>query len=161
MTRRTQSQNSERSQNMSWKTMYRSFYYQGAPEPDDITLNAAETALLVIDIQNKYMQIPEDPAESKRWAPFIERMNSIVIPNAVSLIDTCRKKNVEIMFARIACLKEDGRDRSLSKRNQAGTICCYRRTPRMPRSCRSSPPQRGKSCSPRPRTVRSPARTCG
>ena len=116
MTRRTQSQNSERSQNMSWKTMYRSFYYQGAPEPDDIILNAAETALLVIDIQNKYMQITEDPIESKRWAPFIERMNSIVIPNTVSLIETCRNKNVEVMFARIACLKEDGRDRSLSQK---------------------------------------------
>jgi nicotinamidase-related amidase len=101
---------------MSWKTMYRSFYYQGAPEPEDIVLRAAETALLVIDIQNKYMQVPDDAAESKRWAPFFERMNSIVIPNTVSLIETCRKKNVEVMFARIACLKEDGRDRSLSQK---------------------------------------------
>ena len=101
---------------MSWKTMYRSFYYQGAPEPEDILLNAAETALLVIDIQNKYMQVPDDPAESKRWAPFFERMNSIVIPNTVSLIETCRQKNVEVIFARIACLKEDGRDRSLSQK---------------------------------------------
>jgi nicotinamidase-related amidase len=96
--------------------MYRSFYYQGAPEPRDIILNASETALLVIDIQNKYMQVADDPAESKRWTPFFERMNSIVIPNTVSLIETCRKKNVEVMFARIACLKEDGRDRSLSQK---------------------------------------------
>ena len=101
---------------MSWKTMYRSFYYQGAPEPQDIILNASETALLVIDIQNKYMQIPDDPVESKRWAPFFERMSSIVIPNTATLIETCRKNNVEVMFARIACLKEDGRDRSLSQK---------------------------------------------
>ncbi len=101
---------------MSWKTMYRSFYYQGAPEPEDIILNAVETALLVIDIQNKYMQVADDPAESKRWAPFFERMNSIVIPNTVSLIETCRQKNIEVMFARIACLKQDGRDRSLSQK---------------------------------------------
>jgi nicotinamidase-related amidase len=107
---------SERSRTMSWKTMYRSFYYQGAPEPEDIILNAVETALLVIDIQNKYMQVPDDPAESKRWAPFFERMNSIVIPNTVSLIETCRQKNIEVMFARIACLKQDGRDRSLSQK---------------------------------------------
>jgi len=60
---------------MSWKKKYRSFYYQGAPEPEDIILNAAETALLVIDIQNKYMIDPDDPEESKRWAPFFERMN--------------------------------------------------------------------------------------
>jgi len=101
---------------MSWKTNYRSFYYQGAAEPQDIILNASETALLVIDIQNKYMQVPDDPAESKRWAPFFERMNSIVIPNTISLIETCREKNVEVLFARIACLKEDGRDRSLSQK---------------------------------------------
>ena len=55
---------------MSWKEKYRSFYYQGAPEAEDITLNAAETALLVIDIQNKYMNYPDDPEESNRWAPF-------------------------------------------------------------------------------------------
>ena len=48
--------------------------------------------------------------------PFFERMNSIVIPNTVSLIETCRSKDVEIIFARIACLKEDGRDRSLSQK---------------------------------------------
>jgi len=101
---------------MSWKTNYRSFYYQGAPEPQDIVLKASETALLVIDIQNKYMQVPDDPAESKRWAPFFERMNSIVIPNTVSLVETCREKNVEVLYARIACLKEDGRDRSLSQK---------------------------------------------
>ena len=101
---------------MSWKTQYRSFYYQGAPEPEDIILNAAETALLVIDIQNKYMQTPDDPEENKRWTPFFERMNSMVIPNTVSLIESCRNKNVEVIFARIACLKQDGRDRSLSQK---------------------------------------------
>ena len=101
---------------MSWKTMYRSFYYQGAPEPEDIVLNAEETALLVIDIQNKYMDVPDDPDENRRWTPFFERMNSIVIPNTARLIKTCRQKNVEVMFARIACLKEDGRDRSLSQK---------------------------------------------
>ena len=101
---------------MSWKTQYRSFYYQAAPEPEDIILKAAETALLVIDIQNKYMQKPDDPEENKRWVPFFERMNSTVIPNTVSLMETCRNKNVEVIFARIACLKEDGRDRSLSQK---------------------------------------------
>ena len=85
---------------MSWKNNYRSFYYQGAPDPEDIILDAAETALLVIDIQNKYMSDPDDPKERNRWAPFFERMNSIVIPNTVSLIETCRNKKVEVIFAR-------------------------------------------------------------
>ena len=30
----------------SWKTRNRSFYYEGAPEPDDLDLKPAETALL-------------------------------------------------------------------------------------------------------------------
>ncbi len=101
---------------MSWKTMYRSFYYQGAPEPEDIVLPAGETALLVIDIQNKYLQVPGDPQEGKRWAPFFERMHRTVIPNTAALVRACRELKVEVVFARIACLKSDGRDRSLSQK---------------------------------------------
>ncbi len=101
---------------MSWKTKYRSFYYHGAPEPEDIVLKAGETALLVIDIQNTYMKRPEDPKKLKQWVPFLDRMNNIVIPNTASLIEACRDEGVEIIFARIACLKKDGRDRSLSQK---------------------------------------------
>lgn len=101
---------------MNWKTDYRSFYYAEAPEPEDIVLDPADTALLVIDVQNTYMQTPDDPVEAARWQPFLERMNRIVIPNTAALIETCRGLGVETLFARIACLKEDGRDRSLSQK---------------------------------------------
>jgi len=101
---------------MSWKTWYRSFYYQWAPEPEDIVLEATDTALLVIDIQNTYMKSPEDPEELKRWSPFLDRMSNQVIPNCETLIEACRSKKIEIIFARISCLKEDGRDRSLSQK---------------------------------------------
>ena len=101
---------------MSWKTAYRSFYYDGAPEPEDMVLPAAETALLVIDIQNTYLAPHEDPRERERWAPFVARMNGIVIPNTARLIGECRARGVEVAFARIACLKTDGRDRSLSQK---------------------------------------------
>ena len=99
-----------------WKTAYRSFYYATAEEPDDIVLPAGETALLVIDIQNTYLEEPDDPAEAKRWAPFFERMHSTVIPNTVKLVEQARTKGIEVIFARIACLKDDGRDRSLSQK---------------------------------------------
>jgi len=99
-----------------WKTAYRSFYYEKADPPDDIVLPHDETALLVIDIQNTYMEIPEDPHEEDRWQPFFERMNGTVIPNTAKLVSLCREKGVEVVFARIACLKEDGRDRSLSQK---------------------------------------------
>jgi len=43
-------------------------------------------------------------------------MRDIVIPNIQSLMQTCRTRGVEVMFARIACLKDNGRDRSLSQK---------------------------------------------
>lgn len=99
-----------------WKTAYRSFYYQNSDEPDDIVLPPAETTLLVIDIQNTYLEVPDDPAEAAVWVPFFDRMHGAVIPNTAKLIDQAREAGVEVIFARIACLKEDGRDRSLSQK---------------------------------------------
>ncbi len=99
-----------------WKHAYRSFYYETADEPEDIRLEPAKTALLVIDIQNTYMEIDPDPAEAERWAPFRQRMNDVVIPNTCAMIRYCRENGIEVIFARIACLKKDGRDRSLSQK---------------------------------------------
>ena len=99
-----------------WKNAYRSFYYETADPPEDIHLDPGSTALLVIDIQNTYMEIDPDPLEAERWAPFRERMNTTVIPNTAKLIADCRARGVEVIFARIACLKPDGRDRSLSQK---------------------------------------------
>ncbi len=99
-----------------WKNAYRSFYYQKAEPPEDIVLGVDDTALLIIDIQNTYLEVPSDPDEAARWAPFFERMNGTVIPNTAGLADWARERGVEVMFARIACLTEDGRDRSLSQK---------------------------------------------
>ena len=44
---------------MSWKTAYRSIYYDGAPEPADPNLAKESTALLIIDVQNTYFTRPE------------------------------------------------------------------------------------------------------
>jgi len=99
-----------------WKNAYRSFYYETAEPPEEIRLNPASSALLVIDIQNTYLEVDPDPIEAARWAPFRERMNEIVIPNTAKLIADCRARGVEVIFARIACLKPDGRDRSLSQK---------------------------------------------
>lgn len=101
---------------MSWKTAYRSFYYETAEEPEDIVLPAAKTALLVIDIQNTYLEPKDDDAENARWQPFFDRMNNVVIPNTAKLVEQCRKNGTEVIFARIACMKSDGRDRSLSQK---------------------------------------------
>ncbi len=107
--------NSE-SSNQNWKSAYRSFYYQNAEEPEDIVLDPHSTALLIIDVQNTYLEEKETAQETKRWQPFYRRMNQTVIPNISHLIRECRSQGVEIIFARIACHKQDGRDRSLSQK---------------------------------------------
>jgi len=101
---------------MGWKTGYRSFYYQGAPEPDDPLLDPQETVLLTIDIQNIYMQLADDPVQQARWAPFVKRMREIVIPTVQKLQTRFRAQGMDVLHARIACLLEDGRDRSLSQK---------------------------------------------
>ena len=101
---------------MTWKTAYRSFYYANAEPPEDIVLKPATTALLVIDVQNTYLEIPQDVGEAKRWQPFFDRMHTTVIPTAAGLIADARSRGVEVIFAHIACLKDDGRDRSLSQK---------------------------------------------
>ncbi len=99
-----------------WKRAFRSFYYANAEPPEDIELVTGETALLVIDIQNTYLEESDDPVERERWAPFQERMRNSVIPNTARLVELARERGVEALFARIACLTEDGRDRSLSQK---------------------------------------------
>ncbi len=108
---------------MSWKTAFRSFYYAGAPEPEDPDLAPGETALLVIDVQNTYVErpardsLPEDERASyDAWTPFHERMRETVIPRTAALLARCRELGVECLFARIACHTRDGRDRSLSQK---------------------------------------------
>ncbi len=108
---------------MNWKTAYRSFYYESAPEPNDMDLAWRETALLVIDIQNTYLDDrrredvpPEELAKWQAWRPFNKRMREVVIPNTKAIMETFRENKLETIFARIACMTEDGRDRSLSQR---------------------------------------------
>jgi biuret amidohydrolase len=108
---------------MGWKTEFRSLYYLGAPEPDDPVIVPAETAFLVIDVQNTYLVRP-DPAglsgpERERydlWTPFHQRMRGQVVPRTRAMLAACRAAGIECVFARIACHTENGRDRSLSQK---------------------------------------------
>lgn len=100
----------------TWQTAYRSFYYANAPVPPDPVLVTNRTVLLVIDVQNAYLVEPEEALEKVRWKPFFDRMQQRVIPNIARLINHCRERSVEVVYARIACQTADGRDRSLSQR---------------------------------------------
>jgi biuret amidohydrolase len=108
---------------MSWKTKFRSLYYLGAPEPDDPVTVPAQTALLVIDIQNTYLERPDratlSTEEQQRydlWTPFHDRMRTLVIPRTAHMLSLARQHGIECIFARIACHTRDGRDRSLSQK---------------------------------------------
>jgi nicotinamidase-related amidase len=108
---------------MNWKTAFRSIYYDGAPEPGDLVLDPKQTALLVIDVQNTYLERPDraklPPGEQRRydaWTPFHERMHKSVIPRTAEMLKLARANGIECLFARIACHTKDGRDRSLSQK---------------------------------------------
>ena len=101
---------------MSWKKRHRSFYYKYAEDPDDIILKSSETAHLIIDVQKTYLEPKENQKENEEWQPFFTRMKDLLIPNIKSFISFTREKKVENIFARIACHKESGLDRSLSQK---------------------------------------------
>ncbi len=108
---------------MNWKTARRSFYYDGAPEPEDPQLVAGKVALLVIDVQNVYLERPDPQALSgddltryHAWTPFHERMHGTVIPSIQKLLAEFRGRGLDVLYARIAALRHDGRDRSLSQK---------------------------------------------
>ena len=101
---------------MNWKKRHRSFYYKYAEDPDDIVLKSEETAHLIIDVQKTYLEPKPNPEENDEWQPFFNRMSDLVIPNIKNLISFLRNKNVENIFARIACHKESGLHRSLSQK---------------------------------------------
>ena len=63
---------------MSWKTAHRSFYYQSALESANPDLRSGKVALLVIDVQNTYLELSADPAQAALWAPFHARMRQRV-----------------------------------------------------------------------------------
>lgn len=100
----------------NWKTAFRSFYYKDAPEPEDPSLLVFETVLLTIDIQNIYLEPKENTKEQVDWEAFNKRMRSIVIPNVKRLQDEFRSRGMHVLHARIACLLENGEDRSLSQK---------------------------------------------
>lgn len=108
---------------MNWKTSWRSIYYDGAPEPEDLGWSRSETALLVIDVQNTYLERAdpaglsgEDLRRWQAWSPFHDRMRNLVIPTIAGLLSDARVAGIECLFARIACATKDGRERSLSQK---------------------------------------------
>ncbi len=49
----------------------------------------------------------------KRWEPFFEKIDNVVVPNNKKILEAFRKHEMEVVFAMIQCHKNDGSDRSL------------------------------------------------
>lgn len=101
------------------KKKFVSFYYETDQTPHEIKINPATTALLVIDLQNEFVRRDcgealafKERGEWERWIPFHDRLDDIVVPNTKKLLDFFRANKLEVTYGRIACLTQDGRDRS-------------------------------------------------
>ena len=99
-----------------WKTDFRSFYYEDAPSPQNPVIDPAATVLLVIDLQNTYLKSARTLEEKRRWGWFDQRINQTVLPNVTKLLAYSRSNQIPVIYARIACVEEHGRDRSLSQK---------------------------------------------
>lgn len=98
---------------------YLSFYYETMTEFPDFVVDPKKTALLIVDMQKEFISRDSGEAlvfkaagEWDRWIPFHDRLDDIVIPNNVRLLEYFREKNMLATFGRIGCLRPDGEDRS-------------------------------------------------
>jgi ureidoacrylate peracid hydrolase len=85
----------------------------------NIPVVPAQTAFLVIDVQNYNMEEGGEYAGmetsdiERKYGFFFREMRGRAIPNIQKLLAACRKKNIEVIYTVIASLTEDGRDLSL------------------------------------------------
>lgn len=85
----------------------------------NIPIAAAQTALLIIDVQNYNMEGGGEYAGldafeiERRYGYFFREMRGRVIPNIQALLAAARGAGIEVIYTVIASLTEDGRDLSL------------------------------------------------
>jgi ureidoacrylate peracid hydrolase len=85
----------------------------------NVPVVAAQTALLIIDVQNYTMEnggeyAGMDPAEiERRYGYFFREMRGRAIPNMQSLQHACRDARIEVIYTVIGSHCLDGRDLSL------------------------------------------------
>lgn len=104
---------------MEVKKKYLSFYYESQPEVADPVIDPKKTALLLVDLQKEFVSREigdakklKEAGDWDRWIPFYDRVEQIVVPNNKKLLDFFRANGLTVTYGRIACLREDGEDRS-------------------------------------------------
>lgn len=104
---------------MKVKEKYLSFYYEKQPEIADPVIDPQKTALLLVDLQKEFVSREIGDAKKlkamgdwERWIPFYDRLEQTVVPNNKKLLDFFRANQLTVTYGRIACLLENGEDRS-------------------------------------------------
>lgn len=110
--------------NVKVNDRYCSFYYEEDDDWGEVFLDPSTTALLVIDMQHVFVTRPvvDEPTEAQRrhaerWEQFYRAIDDVVVPNNERILEAFRARGMSVNFARIACLKRNGADRSLVQRS--------------------------------------------
>ena len=104
---------------MKLNRKFLSFYYDGVEEFPDYVIEPKKTMLLIVDLQNEFCLRDfgealgfKEAGDWERWEPLYDRLEKVVIPNSRKILDFFRENGLPVSFGRIACLREDGEDRS-------------------------------------------------
>ena len=79
-----------------------------------ITSNCGDKTLALNCANRSVAQLGRALRSGRRGRRF--KSSHIVIPNTADMVEWARANEIEVIFARIACLKNDGKDRSLSQK---------------------------------------------
>lgn len=100
-----------------------SFYYEDDMDYGQINIEPSKTALLIIDMQHVFITravmknaTEQEKRHAERWEQFYRAIDDVVVPNNKRLLEFFRQHNIEVIFAKIQCLKKNGEDRSLDQK---------------------------------------------
>lgn len=95
-----------------------SFYYRNDPITEELTYDPTKTALILIDLQNYFVDKPifDSEKETKEWEEMYNYIHDTVIPNNERLLKFAREKKILVIHAVIESSFTDGRERSISHR---------------------------------------------
>lgn len=104
------------------------------PQSRNVPVEADETALLIIDVQNYSVCVTggaythtTDPEGDNAY--FFTTLRGTVLPNLVGLRSACRQAGVEVIYTVIESQTVDGRDRSLDYRLSGIHVLKYTHAP--------------------------------
>lgn len=98
-----------------------SLYYEMDDDYGEVEINPEKTALLIVDMQHEFLErpdelgdTPEERKHTKKWEQFYDTIEDTVIPNNQRILEKFRTEGMEVIFAKIESVTDNGRERSLT-----------------------------------------------